>query len=81
MTPLGLVAGVRTQGLVWPFQEMHYCAAHVMVAYREKNGRIYTALTPKLVRVRVKSPFGRPRGQAEACNALILTLGVSLTEP
>ena len=47
--PLGLVAGVRTQDQGWPFQEVHHCATHVMIAYREKNCRIYTALTPKLL--------------------------------
>ena len=46
--PLGLVPGARTQDQGWPFQEVHHCATHVMVAYREKNVRIYTALTTKL---------------------------------
>ena len=41
---LGLVPGVRTQGQGWSVQEVHHCATHVMIAYREKNGRIYTAL-------------------------------------
>ena len=38
--PLGLVAGVRTQGQGWTFQEVHHCATHVMVAYREKNAAV-----------------------------------------
>ena len=37
MMPLGLVLGVRTQGQGWPFQEVHHCATHVMVAYCEKK--------------------------------------------
>ena len=32
MMPLGLVPGVRTQGLGWPCQEVHLCATHVIVA-------------------------------------------------
>ena len=47
--PLGLVPGAQTQGQGWPFQEVHHCATHVMVAYREKNGRIYPVLTTKLL--------------------------------
>ena len=52
--PLGLVPGVRTQVLGRPGQEVRHCATHVMVAYREKNGRIYTALTTKLLTSRYK---------------------------
>ena len=46
--PLGLVPGVRIQDKGWPFQEVHHCATHVMVAYREKR-RIYATLTTKLL--------------------------------
>ena len=49
MMPLGLVPRVRTQGLGWPCQEVHHCATHFMVARREKNGHLYTALTTKLL--------------------------------
>ena len=58
--PLGLVAGVRTQGQGWPFQEVHHCATHVMVAYREKIVRIYTDLTTTLLIAlpRVAALFG-----------------------
>ena len=47
--PLGLMPGVRTQGLGWPCREVHHCATHVMLAYWEKIGSIYTALTTKLL--------------------------------
>ena len=47
--PLGLVPRARTQGQRWPFQEVHHCATHVIVAYRKKIDRIYTALTTKLL--------------------------------
>ena len=46
--PLGLVPGARTKGQGWPLQEVHHCATH-MVTNREKIGRIYTALTTKLL--------------------------------
>ena len=49
MMPLGLVPGARTQGQGWSFQEVHHCATRVMTAYQEKIGRIYTALTTKLL--------------------------------
>ena len=49
--PLGLVPGVRTQDQGWPFQEVHHCDTHVMVAYREKNVHIYMDLTTKLLRI------------------------------
>ena len=49
--PFGLVVGVRTQGQRWPLQEVHHCATPVMVVYREKIGRIYTALTTKLLKL------------------------------
>ena len=52
--PLGLVAGVRTQGQVWPFQEVHHCATHVMVAHREK-------VTPKLLIIKAGNVFLRDR--------------------
>ena len=39
--PLGLVPRDRIQGQGWPVQEVHHCATHVMVAYQEKNDRIY----------------------------------------
>ena len=48
--PLGLVPRVRTQDQGWPFQEVHHCDTHVMVAYREKNVRRYTDLTTKLLK-------------------------------
>ena len=51
MMPLGLVPRARTQGLGWPFQEVHQCATHVMVAKREKVVRRYTDLTKKLLKV------------------------------
>ena len=47
--PLSLVLRVRTQDQGWPFQEVHHCDTHVMVTCREKNVRIYTDLTTKLL--------------------------------
>ena len=41
MIPLGLVARVRTQSQGLPIQEVHHCATHVIVAYQEKNVRMY----------------------------------------
>ena len=46
---LGLVPGVRTQGISWSFQEVHHCDTHILVTWRQKIGRIYTALTTKLL--------------------------------
>ena len=55
--PLGLVPGVRTQGQGWQFQEVHHCVTHVMIAIQEKNVRIYTDLTPKLLMFSAKRVF------------------------
>ena len=50
--PLGLVAGVRTQGQVWPFQEVHHCATHVVVAKREKKCPYIYGLNDEAVKKR-----------------------------
>ena len=47
--PLGYVPRIRTQDQSWPFQEVHHCSTHTLVTYREKNVRIYTDFTPKLL--------------------------------
>ena len=49
--PLGLVPGARTQGQGWPFQEVHHCATHVMVAKREENCPYIYGLNYKAVKV------------------------------
>ena len=55
--PFGLVPRVRTQDQGCPFQEVHHCDTHVMEAYREKNVRICTDLTSKLLNLKMIS-FG-----------------------
>ena len=47
--PLGLVPEIRTQDQGWSFQGVHHFVTHVMAAKREKNVRIYTDLTTKLL--------------------------------
>ena len=44
---LGLMSGVQTQDMGWSFQEVHLCATHAMVAYRDKNDKAVNQLTIK----------------------------------
>ena len=48
-----------------PFLEVHHYTTHVIVAHREKNGRIYTTLTTKLL------TLSRGRGRRVAENKIV----------